>query len=112
MATCLYAFIGLVKSEGFDFDVPGNYNGYLPKPAYDIGRPWTVHGGEDLLFYAILNTPGVKRLDYGSSAVKMTVPELRAWLKERDSLECVKVMLEKLDGLDQNGTYLLTAVET
>ena len=110
--TFLYAFIGLVKSEGFDFDVPGDYNHYMPKPAYDIGRPWTIYGDEAGVFYAILRTPGAKRLDYGCTAVKMTVPELRAWLKERDSLRCVKVMLEKLDGLDQDESYLLTAVET
>ena len=28
----LDVYIGNVKSEGFDFDVPGNYNGYMPKP--------------------------------------------------------------------------------
>ena len=64
------------------------------------------------MFYAILSMPGAKRLDYGCTAVKMTVPELRTWLKERDYLECAKVMLEKLDCLDQNESYLLTAIET
>lgn len=70
------------------------------------------YGGEDVLFHAILRTPGAKKLDYGCHAVKMTVPELRAWLKERGNLRCVEAMLEKLDELDQNESYLLTAVET
>lgn len=49
---CLDVYIGNVKSDGFDFDVPEDYNG------------------------------------------------------------CAKVLLSKLDGLDPDGYYLLTAVES
>ena len=110
----LDVYIGEVKSEGFDFDVPGNYNGYMPKHAYEVECPWPTYVGERDLFWAVLDEPNVKQLDWGCHAAKMSVPELRAWLSAERwrGNECAKVLLDKLNGLDQDGCYLLTAVES
>lgn len=110
----LDVYIGNVKSEGFDFDVSGNPIGYMPKPAYEMERPWPTYAGEHDLFWAVLNTPNLKQLDWGCHAVKMSVAELRAWLSaERWSgNECAKVLQSKLDELDPDEYYLLTAVES
>ena len=110
----LDVYIGKVKSDGFDFDVPGDYNGYMPKPAYEMERPWPTYAGESALFWAVLETSNARQLDWGCHAVKMSVPELRAWLSAERwaGNECAKVLLSKLDGLDPNGFYLLTAVES
>ena len=110
----LDVYIGKAKSEGFDFDVPGNPNGYMPKPAYEIPKPWPTYLGEDKLFWAIMDEPGAKRLDWGCMAVRMTVPQLREWLSAPrwEGNECARVLLGKLDGLDSDGDYVLAAAES
>ncbi|MBQ3342850.1 MAG: hypothetical protein IJG84_13195 [Kiritimatiellae bacterium] len=110
----LDVFIGMVKSDKFDFDVPGNYNGYMPDPAYEIDRPWPTYPGERDLYWAILDEPNVKKLDWGCSAVKMSVPELQAWLSASrwQGNVCAQVLLSRLPELDPGGTYLLVAVES
>jgi len=64
----LDVYIGRAKSDGFDFDVPGNINGYMPEPVYEMERPWPTYVGERDLFWKVLDVPNVKQLDWGRQA--------------------------------------------
>lgn len=110
----LDVFIGRVKSDKFDFDVLGNYNGYMPEPAYEIERPWPTYPGERDIFWAILDESKAKKLDWGCSAVKMTVEELHAWLSATrwKGNVCAQVLLSRLPELDSSSEYLLVAAES
>ena len=64
-------YIGKVKgirADGseFDFEKEGNYNGNMPPPAYEMERPWPTYPGERDLFWAVMDEPGAKRLDWGA----------------------------------------------
>lgn len=109
----LDVYIGKAKSDGFDFDVKGDYNGYEPEPAYDIPKPWPIYPGEDELFRAVLHEPGAKQLDWGCHAVRMTVAQLREWLSAPRwaGNACAAILLGKLDALDPGGDYVLAASE-
>lgn len=106
-------YIGKAKSENFDFNVPGNPNGYMPEPAYDIPKPWPTYPGEDELFWAVLHEPDAKQLDWGCHAVRMSVAELREWLSAPrwTGNKCAAMLLEKLDTLAPAGDYVLAASE-
>ena len=103
-------FIGKVKSKEFDYDKPGNWDGYSPdalcKPQHHSS-----------LFWDILRESNAKQTDWGCYVVKMNKSELIDFLdndkyrKYDREAEMLKELLTSAHTLSDMEEYLLTALE-
>ena len=110
-------YIGLVKSEKFDYDKEGNYNGYSPSHALPSLHPSKkpALAGERDIFWDILGHPQSKKTDWGCSVVKMTAHEMVEYLSQPkySDNEYAKYMISEIkQHLDLHCEYLLTAMES
>ena len=74
-------YIGLVKSEEFDYDIEGANDGYLPTPAMPrpaIDEQKNLFGERDL-YWGICHPDG-KRVDWGCYVIKMPLQSILEFL--------------------------------
>jgi len=109
-------YIGLVKSEEFDYDEKGNDICYLPTPA--MPRPGIdenkVLDGERDLYWVIWGYPGGKQVEWGCYVIKMPLQSIIEFLAkdkfcENEFAKYLAMRAKEL--LDPEKEYLLVAVE-
>ena len=110
-------YVGLVKSDKFDYDKPGDPNSYSPDFALESLRPANKPylSGERDLYWKILRHPNVKQTDWGCWVVKMTGEEMVSYLSQaeyHDNRFALFLADMIKANLNLKEFYLLTAMES
>lgn len=112
-------FVGLAHSESFDFDVPGNVNGYMPDILY--GRDTEVKPmllvGRDKVYWDLVGNTFCKKLDWGSWGLKLKAKDMITFLKKYGQNPFAHYLIGKIkeDFIDnglEDVELVLDAVET
>ena len=121
-------YIGNVKSDKFDYDVAGDWNGYAPEPLCELQFMYVLYW--DIVHYVIEKRPNTKQTDWGCFVMKMSKAEMINYLNkdkywqrpecfpymekeayEKKSLQELDYLLSFVNGLSNDEEYLLVAIE-
>jgi hypothetical protein len=104
MVTDIY--IAKVKSEEFDYDLKGNWNGYFPENISEL--EWCSS-----LYWDILREEKSKQVDWGCWVLKLSKKDLTAYLNNEKYAEYKSVvnLIKFAETLDNDVEYLLVARE-
>jgi hypothetical protein len=108
-------FIASIKSAIFDYDKPGDWNGYEPaaicKSQYHTDLFWDIMG------YVADREPNSKQTDWGCRVIKLKKSDLTVYLdndkyrKYEFELKCLNYLLKFVQTLNDTDEYLLVALE-
>ena len=110
-------YIGLVKSENFDYEKPGSPYGYSPDYALEslkVGNKPHLRG-ESAVYWDIVRHPNAFKTDWGCWVVRMTGDEMTAFLSSEKYAgnAFARFLIAQIEHhLDRRQTYLLTAIES
>ena len=110
-------YIGLVKSEKFDYDLPGNNICYIPTRAFpklEDEEP-KYHWGERELYWSLWGHPKGKQVEWGCYVIKMTASEIVDFFQQekyKDNVYANFLAERVAECLNPSESYLITCVET
>ena len=121
-------YIGKVKSDSFDWDVAGNWNGYMPTPVCVCDWKGRREQGEEnaccqcitrasrCIYWDIVGAKeqgaSWKQTDWGCFTLKMTKAKLVATLSQEKYKNEAEPLLTIAQALPDTEEYLLVALET
>ena len=123
-----FVYIGKVKSDRFNYDVAGDWNGYSPERLCELQFMHELYF--DIVGDVIDKKPNTKQTDWGCFVIKMNKadlirylgkdkyrrrPECFSYLEkeayEKKSSEGIDYLISIAEGLSNDEEYLLVALE-
>jgi len=111
-------YIGRVKSDEFDYDIKGNWNGYSPdkiclcmKTECECEVFGTFPLYWDIVGNVIHKKPNTKQTDWGSFVMKMSKADLIEMLNQETYKGKAEKLLNVAKELPDTEEYLLVALE-
>ena len=111
-------FIGKVKSDTFDYDIKGDWNGYSPDKicfCLKTDCECEVYGTSplywDIVGHVIDKKPNTKQTDWGSFVMKMSKADLIELLSREEYRGEADKLLSVAQQLPETEEYLLVALE-